>query len=308
MARPTVGPPSIQLRSNLANIVSAELLQADDKYVLSFKKITDIHNTTESDVITINSDAKTAGGLSVGQRYIVAYIAWESLRQPKVVRSRPGGPVLMSMTGAEPAIFLYDKDVENLLRWDLDESLNSPKDMLPVIMRGIQHADDQVQNFFTAEVVLRTNMYKHFHRTDKAVLWQHFLNPLTTDRTKQLMLSNHDFLKAIEADSIQLCGELENILTFTSVDLNPLSRSVGLIRAALTHVSKCQQLSDLAVVSRWVLSDVPSVIEAALASLYQLKKGSDLDAVEMALQQTMLKAQSREVLYQHKKRMKRTGQ
>ena len=305
MARPVVGPPSIQLRSNLSNILVAELISVEQDGSLTFKKNSDIHNTAETELVEIVGDPRTAAGLDIGQRYIIAYIAWESVRQPKIVRPRPGGAVFLSLTGAEPAIFRYNEDIETFLRWDLDKSLDSPKSMLPIILRGIQQQDEFVRNFFMAEVVLRNNLYQHFSAENKSVLMHQLGDPMTSDRIKQLMLSEADFLETITSDQQSLCAVLQNILAYSSTELNPMGRRAGVIRSALMHMRSCSLWTDMDVVSRWVLSDVPSVIEAALESLHYKQPGSDLEAVETALQQSMLNKNTREVLHNYRKRMKR---
>jgi len=307
MARPTVGPPSIQLRSNLSNVVAAELISVDSDHNLSFKKIKDIHNTTETDTITISADADLSDSLQTGQRYIIAYIAWISLRQPKVVKPRPGGAVLISMTGAEPAVFAYNEDIENMLSLDMDDSLNSPKEMLPLIMRGVQHADEAVQNFFMAEAVLRSNIYQYLDADDALTLLQMLDSPTTSDRVKELIFFEPAFLQALSSDTAHVCSALQKLLAYSSTDLNLQGRRAGVIRSALIKAQSCPPFENTDIISRWVMSNVPSVIEAALEHLHTFKAGSDLQAVEKALQQSVLSKNNREVLHNYRRRMMRTG-
>jgi hypothetical protein len=304
-ARPTIGPPSIQLRSNLANIIVAEYQGSNEQGNLSFKKIKDLHNQEEAQSISINTNQNIADKLELGQSYIISYIKWKTGGDSRLrnVYKRPGGPIFQNLAGAQPAIYRYSEDIIQFITWDLDQSLLSPKEMLPALLRGIQNPDQQIQDFFITELMTRRNIHQWMNSDDYEKILNVLRSPLTPSQSKHFIISYKDiFLPHI--DKQEYCTILNNIITYAPVNLDPNSFEPSLIRLALSGVSECGNLDNLNALKKWTLSNHNALIESALKTIQHLYPQKTKEIIDENLKQSLLLQSSKTVLRNYRKRIK----
>ena len=304
-SRPTLGPPSIQLRSNLANIIVSEYIGKDANSKLQFKKIKDLHNEEPENIVTINTNQDYDAQLTIGKTYIIAYISWYATEQPRKVYKRPEGAVFQNITGAQPSIYKYSKSVEKLITWDIDKTLTSPKEMLPIIMNAIDNQDQQIQDFFITEIITRKNIHKWMKKEDFEKVFQVMKSPLTSPKVRQFVIREALFLKSEISDD-RYCQVLKDILMHTSTQMNPTSYTASMIRATFANIADCENFkqTELDSVSRWVLSNNRSVIESALETINKLQPQLTKSVIDQALDQTLLLKATKETLIMFQKRLK----
>ncbi len=293
-ARPELGPPSIKLRTNVSNIVIAELdaISADSK--LTFKIQSNLHNEAQGSVL-VRSDALTSAQLSVGQSYIIAYVGWDVKRFPRTVKPRKDGAVIISLSGAAPAIFQPNEDVIKLLQWNIDESLQSPEAMLGVILRGMAEADPQLQNFFTTELVTRPKLYAKLTPDQKQKVVSYLGDSSYTPAGRSLMLGNPAFSEFLLTDD----GKLKiarQILTYQPVQIDFGSQYGGLVRAAMKVMESSDNASDVHVAQRWLSSNQAILVESAAAVIYAVNPEAVINSLEQVTQYSLLEKNSRNTL------------
>jgi len=130
-ARQTTLPPSIALRTEVS-YVSIVLLEALTKATnnsidLSFLLVEDIHNTADT-VTVVNVAASLADQLKKGAEYVIAYEKVTKLRdnESKFYSPLAGGPQLMRVEGAYPAIFLRNKPLIERLKSNPQQAQSDP--------------------------------------------------------------------------------------------------------------------------------------------------------------------------------------
>lgn len=303
LSRPTIGPPSINLRSNLANIAVVELHSTNTENYLFFKKIKDIHNKAD-DTVSIKSNKLIAEALELNKKYIIGYSSVQSNRRPVKVSPRKGGAIFINLVGASPAIYAYSKDLETILNWNIDESLTSPKEILPIILRNIDHFDAQIQNFFITELITRKNIYKHLTKVDYEKIIKVLEQSSTPDTARHLMLSYSSLLDK-HLSPIRLCGILTNILNNSDVNFDIYSLKPALISRALVKVRGCKQQLNLQDLSRWLFSNNTGIIEKALDSIKILNPDSYFDDLNKILNTTLINTKTKTTINTYKKRMMR---
>ena len=210
--------------------------------------------------------------------------------------------MLINITGAQPALFAYSKPLEKMLTWDLDESVTSPSKMLPTLLQGMLSVDRQQQDFFVTELATRKSLHDSMRKQDFELLLQILENPLSLARTRQFLLTHAGTLND-RLDLRRMHRWLTDTLRHypTQLDLN--SHNPGFIRAALFKLKSLGESKDADLLPRWLLSNSTGVVEAALGAMQALRPGSELDAIEQALSQSMLDYDTRTTLNHYQRRM-----
>lgn len=296
-ARPELGPPSIKLRTNLSNIVLAKLDSISPQHQLVFSISENLHNETEALMVSIRSDALTSAKLSVGQSYVIAYVGWDVQRFPRVVKPRRDGAVIINLNGATPAIFQPNRDVIQLLQWDLEESLQSPDVMLELILRGMAEPDPQLQNFFTTELVTRPKLYTKLTSEQKRAVVGYVENSGYTPAGRNLMLGDSAFSVFLLSHDTKL-KIARQILTYQPVQVDFGSQYGGLIRTAMKVMEGSQDINDAHKAQRWLTSNQPVLIESAAAIIYTVNPETLISALEQVTQYSLLGKNSRDTIEQ----------
>lgn len=293
-ARPELGPPSIKLRTNVSNIVIAELDAIGTDSKLTFKIERNLHNEAQGSIL-IRSDALTSAQLSVGQSYIIAYVGWDVKRFPRVVKPRRDGAVIISLNGATPAIFQPNPDVIKLLQWDLDESLQSPDAMLELILRGMAETDPQLQNFFVTELVTRPKLYNKLAPKQKQTVISYLENSSYTPAGRNLMLGNPAFSDFLLSHDSKL-EIARQILTYQPVQIDFGSQYGGLVRTAMKVMEGSRDVNDAYLSQRWLSSNQPVLVESAAAVIYAVNPETVINSLEQVKQYSLLEKNSRDTI------------
>lgn len=298
MSRPKLGPPSIQLKTEISNIALVELT-AKSADSLTFKLLENIHNQA-TEQIQVRSKASTSQLLVVGRSYIIGYIAWQVNRPSKEVVPKVGGAVLMSLPGAEPAIFADTAAVKQMLQWDVTESLTSPVAMLPLIKAGLASDDYQTRNFYITELITR----KAFMGSAeiKSLIKELVLDTHVDWRIKHFILANQG-LDETQLKSTWFKQWATAMLTHSSTQFDPFGSDAALIKQLLLLVPQHINDSQQTVVSRWLQSNQVGVVESALGVLKQLDLDAAISQVESRLQHSLLDEAMRFTLQNYLKRL-----
>ncbi len=297
-SRPELGPPSIKLKTEISNIAVAELT-AKSADTLSFKLSENIHNQA-TEQITIRSDKSTSQVLLVGESYIIGYIAWQVNRPSKEVVPRAGGAVLMSLPGAEPAVFSDVAAVKKMLQWDVSESLSSPAAMLPLIKAGLASDDFQTRNFYITELITR----KSFMRSSevKSLMKQLMLDQDMGWRIKHFILANEGLAEG-QLKSPWFKQWATATLAYSTTQFDLFGSEAALIKQLLYLSPHYLDEGQQAVVSRWLSSNQVGVVESTLDVLKDLDLDAAINQVQAKLQQTLLDEAMRFTLNNYLKRL-----
>ncbi len=293
-ARPELGPPSIKLRTNLSNVVIAELHSVSADHKLTFSIGENLHNEAEQSII-IRSDALTAARLGTGQTYVIAYVGWDVQRFPRVVKPRRDGAVIINLPGAMPAIFQLNPDLIELLKWDLKKSLQSPDAMLALILRGMAESDPQLQNFFSTELVTRPKLYRKLTAEQKQAVAGHIEDSGYSPLGRNLMLGDQAFSELLLSQNAKLKISRE-ILIHHPIHVEFGSQYGGLIRTAMKVVESTGDVDDATKAQRWLSSNQPTLVESAAAVIYEVNPETLISALEQAAEYSLLEKHSRDAL------------
>lgn len=293
-ARPELGPPSIKLRTNLSQIVVAELESISDDHKLTITVSENLHNESEDSII-IRSDALTADRLVVGESYVIALVTWDVKRFPRVVKPRRDGAVIINLAGAMPAIFQPDADLVELLKWDLEASLESPDAILPLILRGMAQEDPQLQNFFATELVTRPQLHAKLTRKQRKTVASYMGDPDYFPSARELMLSDASFSNLLLSRRAKL-SIARNIMITHPTYMEFGSPHGGLIRTAMKIMESSPKASDAIIAERWLTSNQPTLVESAASVIYAVNPDSLLAALKRAIEYTLLEKSSRDTL------------
>ncbi len=303
-ARPELGPPSIKLRTNLSNVVIASLTDIKHDHQLTFKLEQDLHNQAEP-IISIRSDAVINRRLKVGEKYVLAYVGWDVTRFPRTIKPRRDGAVIISLNGAAPAIFTPQPELIKLLQRDIEQSLRSPPDLLPLILRGMAEEDRHLQDFFATELVTRPSLYTQLNSAQKQTVAGYLMDHDYAAASRNLMLSNAVFSRHILNDDQHRENIARQILEHYPVVVDPALPAGGLIRTAMKILEDTDDPAYVSEAQRWLASNQPALIESAAAMIYAARPDVLISALQQTLQQTALPEQSRDTLEQLTRRYRR---
>lgn len=290
-ARPELGPPSIKLKSTISNIALMKLLAITDNH-LEFQLIENIHNQAPPEVsLLVNQDL--AESVMVGRTYVVGYIAWQTDRFTKQVSARVGGPVLMNLPGAEPAIFTESPELIDLLKIAVDESLKSNQKISDLIVSGLNNYDPQLQNFFVVELITRKSLHQTPAMRDR--IQALFLDPQLAWHLKRFILVNGGLTEQ-QLASDWYCQFAANTLNYASTQLDPKGSDSGLIIQLIEKNNSCQSTKYSIDFSRWITSNNSGVVEAAIGKMRAGDLEQTILAVENGLKSGVLKRKNRQTL------------
>ena len=296
-ARPELGPPSIKLRSNMANIVLAEFMHHAEDGDLILKKVEDIHNQAD-DRIRVRALPNAETSLAKGNRYVVAYVNWQVQRFPRTVKPRRDGAVIIHLPGASPALFPADDKLITLLQWEMEASLQSPPAMLPIILSGMNSKDAALRDFFTTELVTRATLHELLTAAQTAEILKHLADPDYPPTSRQLMLGNVEFANNVLTASQRLKVASE-IVRDEPVHLASGSNRTGMVNAALDVLQQVEGDNHAELARRWLLADQSGLIESAAEVIYRQQATDLLSWLQQASAQTSGDSTTRELTLQN---------
>ncbi len=282
-ARPTLGPPSIKLKTEISNIAQVKL-EAKSENKLHFLLQQNIHNEA-TEKIVVRTTQQVSKSLQVGQSYIIGYIAWQVNKPRKEVVARDGGAVLMSLPGAEPAIFNDVAEIRDLFSIEVAEALSSPESLLPVIKTGISSDDFQIQNFFVTELVTR----KSFLNIPSVMIdIQKLIVDADVDwRIKYFILANEG-LKESQLRSSWFEDWATATLLNSSTQFDLSGSEASLIVQLLKKSEYYLHADQTAILERWINSNNTGVVESMLDVLKMMELDDAIKIVNARLQQTLV--------------------
>jgi len=282
-SRPKLGPPSIQLKTEISNLALVKLM-AKTPQALTFSLIDDIHNKSAKKIL-IRTNHHLNQNLQVGHTYLIGYIAWKVNKPNKDIIPRPGGAVLMSLPGAEPAIFNNHSGISEMLAWNLESSLTSPEAFLPLILAGIKNTDFQVRNFFVTELVTRKSFMTRSEV--KAEIRQLMLDPVVDWKIKHFIIANEGLDdRQIKSDWFMKWASTTLTHSSTQFDLN--GSEATLIIQLLKYFRDYSELLEPNIISRWMHSNHTGVVENSLDVLKINNLDLAIVLVKSKLQQTLI--------------------
>ncbi len=276
-----------------------QLVTVDDQGQLHFKRIQDLHNEAAA-AVKIMASPELAQALQSQQNYVVGYMAWQTDRFSKEVRPRPGGPVLMNLPGAEPALWASNPQLEALLAMPEAQSLASGPEVLELIQAGLSSDDPQAKHFFVVELVTRR---AHF---EQAAVQQQ-LKALITDPNTQW--SSKQFILAFgglneqQLRSDWFCRMASDTLNLASTQVDQQGQDASYLSQLLDHLKHCATEAFPVNLARWVTGTHTGLAEAAIGALREQDLDQAIDAVEAGLTQGLLGAHNRQVLNNYLKRL-----
>lgn len=289
-ARPELGPPSIKLRSNLSNVVVANYVGQSGEREATFKTIQNLHSTAPDELV-LSLAPQAIQQLEPGRDYVLAYIGYSTQRLLQKIEERKGGPVVINLPGAAPAIFADSPELRDILTWDLESTVDSPADLMPLIRAGLASQDWQYQNFFLTELALRPPLHQLLNDDDRAHIVTMAFDPDASPYVPRFLLQHGDFLGQGFNNDVR-SDLARDILRSHTLQQDPTSLYPLLIRTAMHHIGQHGVADDAPLLKRWLRSNNVALVEEAMESLGFLR----IPEMEAWLEEE----RSRSLISQHK--------
>jgi len=284
VARPTLGPPSVKLKSTISNVAVMQLMDITDSGKLQFKRIKDIYNESAESIVIDGSD-ELSQQLQLNEQYIVGYVAWYNDKISRKIIPRKGGPVLLSLPGASPAIFKYDAVIEQILNWTVEDSLKSDDKLYQQIMAGLlKTTDEQQLSFFITELLTRHPYLKK--PAVESVIESLITSPEVSWQNKALLISLIDAGKG-SLNEPWFCEFMVGTLSLAATDIGDNNTQSGLIISLLNNSQTCQIEAPYLPIKRWLNSNHSGVVEAAVSAMRLLDLPLTVKEVERVLKFTL---------------------
>lgn len=293
-AKPQLGPPSVQLRSSLANIVRAKLVSISSDYTLNFRKIEDLHNTAEGD-LSMASNQFVAEKLLIDTNYIISFSAHTIHELTSKISIKNGPSIIANIAGAEPAIFYDNKSIRSILTYSIQESIKSPLSMLEIIFTGIQNKDQQVRDFFIVELLTRPKLVAQLDGAQLKIITAFLVDNDTSIKSKEFILQyGNKILNVVNKD--ELHSMLLNYLKYMPVQLDLGSGQASFIRTCLKQIAPSTKDQDITVIARWLKSNSLAVVQTAKVLLHDINHKTEMSKLNEAYKETLLSNNTRQLL------------
>lgn len=299
-------PPSIELRSEISFVAETVLTNKSfnkekKRWALTFKLVNDIHNTSENQIkVMVNQDL--ANTLALNESYVIAYQNHRKAKVDGVKRYLPlqDGPTLLSVQGAEPAVFKNHESIIRQLNTSPDLAQSNPQKLIKNIIDGITIEDPKIRTFFVRELINWNGLYTELNHTQKQQLLTTFLDPNTPTESLLAFVENRpDLHQALDID--KMIEKVSQILIHMPTTQDNQSAVATFVHEALQFLNN-HQVRDWDLNHRWLRSDNPSITEVALSQLHIINPQKAQLAVKKRLLETNISDTSRRVLKRYLKK------
>jgi len=300
-ARPGDAPPSDALRTPYTWVAAAYLdaIGDEDDSSLSFITKRVLHGDVP-ERFNAGSSPGIAARLVPGETYLVTVVAWSRTRRDPIetISPREGGPEIVRIVGANPAIILANARLEDYLGRD---AAPAAEERLEYIISGLQQLDGQVQAFYAAELAFRPELHGDLDSTELEVLRSWLQHPTTYPEALRIVLSaNPSLHEAIGMPSLLAASRA--LLTHQPTELDPLSTYPGLVRNAMRIVAGHGSSVDADLLFRWTASNAHLLAEQACEAIHELAPHELGAMIERRMATTFLHAETRRTLNQIQRR------
>ena len=288
--------PSEYLRDPLTETMEASL-QAVEGNKLVFQPVG--NDAGDSDPIALRMPDFLLPRVSVGERYLVAFVRWaRAPSNPEAKVAMANGPTVAIHPGLEPALLLAS--ARNVEIWELLRSADRDRaDYAEQLEDLLQHPDPQVAIIAAAEWINLSELRAG-------------ITPAVAAKIGKLAASGDvpAYQRAFLLNAaVQLGTTLgqwwqplsESLLSESSVYGLSSYGEDSLLMAAMNAAN--QLALPAATLERWVSSENSALAEAALLNLRRNAPQREQAAIQAALEQSLLPAQTREFLNDHLRRL-----
>jgi len=303
-ARPTTQPPSVALRTALSHVAVVELLAVNEQNAstqATFKPLRVLHNTETASEIRLAVAPAATAMLVPGQHYIIAYQKQRRVGkgEPRRYAPFPGGPVLLTEQGANPALFPYHEQLERSLTADPVAAVADPAPLIAEIFAGLALPELALKRFYLRELFNWTALHEHLSDAHIQHLREVFAAPWLD---AEMLVAFYEPRLALQ-QKLGLERLTERALTTLAgspVQLDLLSAQPNLLLEMLRFIGD-QQLAqpELLVLSRWLYSNHHLVAEKALLLIAAINPEAAAEQARLALRSVALRTEVRRILTQY---------
>ncbi len=300
-----VPPPSLQLRTDENQVAVVTVLAKPDSTHLSLRAEQVLHGPAFTDV-SVLIDAKTAGTLTLGGRYVVAFSAMmkDPITRGKGWVKNPDGLEVVGFTEVERAVFPVSDGLLSLLTLPVTAETNSAR--IDAALALAATPDARSRYFASLELLIDRSLTAA-------------MTPVQCERLKALLAADGyvpEHRDLLYRAALQLPAELQTgwLADQARKDLQALgsqydlaSRIPSLAKSATTALAKQAVAADQPLLTGLLRSNAPGVAKAALQALHGVGVNQANEAVVAALAETTLPAESRRVFEQYRKTGKLPG-
>jgi hypothetical protein len=298
-AKDMTKPPSIGLRTEVSylsvmTIVNKEK-QSKEIIKLTFNLVRNIHNKSEPEVV-IDVAPELARNLSMNVEYIVAYHKLKKARVGEVKKYIPllNGPKLLSIEGANPAIFKNNPLLIKHFAFSPSLAKKDPQVLIKAIFKGLLSDDPNIKEFFIREIINWTALHKHLKPVHFEQLYSTFISPNASVGTRIAILEGRS--KLHNSIGIERIGKkVLEILYGAPVNLDMNSELPTLILQALEFLDE-NKLGNWNDISRWAKTNVPTLSERSLLMLAKIDTEKALKLANSRLNDTYLDEPGKRVI------------
>lgn len=297
----TAGPwrtPSERLQSKQAQLVIGHLSKVEGSQITLRDAEQKLGLDPMPQPVEIDLPLWAANQLEVGQRYWVAYtiFADNPIEKGAYFIDTRGAQVLQN-EGLSPAVIRDDP----LLHAWFEQGMDATKpEGRALLFQGLAHADPQIQHLFAGELRYHTRLPSSLSKKELNLLKRYLLDDRYHPFARACLLTVLHDAKTPDFDSL-----VARVLASAPLRgySEPGVNQGMLISLTLDFVNQTKSKPEAGLLERLVLADNASISEFALLALRAQSAGLEQQALENALKQSLLAAETRQFLIDHQRRL-----
>lgn len=295
-----VKPPAAVLREATTGIAAVEYAETGPGGRMVFRRIEKLGGDVEMpELIDLAVPESLHQVVLPGEHYLIAYTVHR--REGGKLNVDRRGAQLLVTPGLEPALLHDNPRNRTIFAWQPGADADAARRRLPELIALLDHADPQLQNFAASEIVLRPALNEALNASARKALLRFAAREDAHAHARARLLQ----AAVLQPQQFGKSGWREvalGLLARLPVQVQQAEGNAGLARFAFDLVERDRIDVPPASLTRWLASDNAAVAEAALLALRRQNPQRELDALQQALDLSLLPAGTREFLIDHRRR------
>ncbi|MEO7326877.1 MAG: hypothetical protein ABIW82_18800 [Dokdonella sp.] len=240
----------------------------------------------------------------LGERYIVGYsLARADARDPTRVVANPGGAVLLSSIGLDPAMFNENSATRELLKAGRTEHGRESRHFFDLLMKALAGGERSLQMLAAGEIALEPELGERLQESGHELIEKIARDANTSPDVRALLLQSASERPSEFGEWWQAAST--DVVTTTPVDgyAGGTSDPTGLILLALEVLDKHAVTVAPDALERWLGSSRTPLVERACLMLRRESPALERSAINAALADSRLPDPTRKFLNDHLRRL-----
>lgn len=305
VAAPVIPPPGMFL-FRLEHVVVAGVVESvPAEGALELRVTETLSGEPPEGRLVVHATPAWLAGVQKGAHVLVGFTVYQrSQFKPKALETRSDGAAIVSSSGLEPALFHDTPEARALIESAREGVATKMPPSIPLLFRGLQSQDLQIQNFCAAELALRVALQIELDDSRRGQIEKFVDDASAHPAARALLLRAAASAPGKFGDSWPETSALK-ILRSTPVGAidAPPGFKPNLVYTAFEVLENAQARIPTDVAQRWVGSGHAALMEAALLSIRRVQPKLEREIAERVLESATLSATGREFLRDHLRRL-----